>query len=272
MRHGFSEAELGAMVGRDGERLLDALTVWPWSTGSPTETRVDPRRIHAFVELHIEQGARLEDANTEIGVVTAIVGLGSAHVTFIGDVDHAGTTKMNARRDALIAAADFVARVPDIPRAVGPDSVATAGWMRLHPNAANVVPGRAEVSLDFRDLSLVNVERMRDELEQLARRIAAQRGLEVRWNAHPIISPAPLDEQVQLVIGHAAAERKLSSMRLPSGAGHDSQNMAPLAPTGMIFIPSVGGRSHSPAELTLWPDILNGANVLLNTMTRLAGM
>lgn len=271
MRHGFSRAELAAMVGRDGDRLLDALAVWPWSTGLPTETRVDPARIHAFIELHIEQGARLEAAKTDIGIVTAIVGLGSAHVTFIGDVDHAGTTKMTARRDALVGAAEFIARVPDIPRAVGSDCVATAGWMRLHPNVANVVPGRAEVSLDFRDLSRANVERMGDELEQLARRIAAERSLEVRWNAHPVISPAPLDEQVQSAIGDAAAGRGLSSMRLPSGAGHDSQNMAPLAPTGMIFIPSVGGRSHSPAELTHWPDIVNGANVLLDTMIRLAG-
>ncbi|HEY0246913.1 MAG TPA: Zn-dependent hydrolase [Gryllotalpicola sp.] len=270
LRRGWSREELDAMVGRDGDRLMGVLPAWGHGRGDPTATRLDPESLHAFVELHIEQGPKLEQAGIEIGVVTAIVGLGGGRVRFLGRTDHAGTTPMAARADALAAAGEYISRVPAVARAAGPDAVASCGFVHATPGAANVVAGEAEISLDFRDLSLERVQGMERELYALALSVAQAHGLSVDWEPHEIVPPAPLHEHVRAAVEAAAVRRGHTVMSLPSGAGHDSQNMALLAPTGMIFIPSVGGRSHSPAELTEWPDVVNGANVLLETMVALA--
>jgi N-carbamoyl-L-amino-acid hydrolase len=268
---GWSRAELDAMTGRDGDRLVDALAAWGRAQGDPTATRLEPGVLHAFVELHIEQGPFLEAAGTQIGVVTAIVGIGGGRMRFTGRTDHAGTTPMTARADALVAAGEFVSRVPEVARAAGPAAVATCGFVHTTPGAANVVAGQAEVSLDFRDLSLERIQAMEQDIRALALAVAGRLGVAATWEPHEIVPPAPMDAGVQAAVTAAAARLGYSSMALPSGAGHDSQNMARLAPTGMVFIPSIGGRSHSSAELTAWADIENGANVLSQVMLALAG-
>lgn len=270
MRRGFSEADLAAMTGRDGDRLVDALTGWPWAAGAPTATRREPGFLHAFVELHIEQGPTLESAGTDIGVVTSIVGLGGGLVRFSGRADHAGTTPMDARADALLAAARFISAMPDLARRTGPASVVTTGRVHVEPGGANQVPALAEVLLDFRDPDRARVEQLEEGIARAAHEAAAAHGVTAEWEPDEIVAPVPLDDRIRDVIRASATGLGLSSVDLPSGAGHDSQNMALLVPTAMVFVPSREGRSHSPAEHTDPADVVAGADVLLATLLRLA--
>lgn len=269
--YGHERPALSTLIGRDGDRLTDALANWPWSRGEPTGTRVDRGEIHAFVELHIEQGPHLEASGTSIGVVTSIVGLGSGQLDFVGRADHAGTTPMNLRRDALRAAADFLGRLPDLASSVSAQAVVTCGLLRLEPGGANIVPRLASLTLDYRDPDAACLSRLTDGIEHVARQIATAHDVECVWHGDPIVASVPLDPEVQQIIRDAADDMEASAVALPSGAGHDSQNMAHLAPTGMIFVPSKGGRSHSPMEHTDFEHLEKGANVLLATLLRLAG-
>ncbi|MCU1671878.1 MAG: N-carbamoyl-L-amino-acid hydrolase [Blastococcus sp.] len=270
MRRGFSEEELAAMTGRDGDRLVDALDGWPWARGSRTDTRVDPARLHAFAELHIEQGPTLEQQGIRIGVVTSIIGLSGGLVRFHGRADHAGTTPMDARSDALLAAAQFIGAMPGLARASGPASVITTGRVRVQPGGTNQVPELAEVSLDFRDPSRERVAAMLEAIGRSAQEAAAAHGVRAEWHPDEIVDPVPLDEGMRALIADCAADLGLSSIDIASGAGHDSQNMALLTPTAMIFVPSRDGRSHVPVEYTTDEDVVAGADVLLATLRRLA--
>ncbi|MCU1681084.1 MAG: N-carbamoyl-L-amino-acid hydrolase [Amycolatopsis sp.] len=270
LSHGYTADQIAALTGREGDRLVDALAGWTWADGSPTRTRIPAGSVHAFVELHIEQGPKLEAAGVDIGVVTSIVGLGGAVVEFAGRADHAGTTPMSLRSDALLAASAFLIELPEVAAAVGPDSVVTCGLIQVEPGGANVVPALAAVTLDFRDPDPARLVMLERGIAGVARRIADATGVSVTWRPDEPIAPMPLAEPVRDVIRHSASELGLSHVDLPSGAGHDSQNMAHLAPTGMIFIPSKDGRSHSPAEYTDFADVERGANVLLSTVLTLA--
>lgn len=268
--HGYEQSRLSAMTGRDGDRLTDALASWPWSRGAPTSTRVDPDDIHSFVELHIEQGPHLEASGTPIGVVTSIVGLGGGELHFVGRADHAGTTPMNMRRDALRAAADFLSRLKDVAASVSAEAVITCGLLHLEPGGANIVPRLARLTLDYRDPDAARLARLVEAIEDAARQAARAHDVEYTFRREPTVSPVPLDAGVRRIIDKAARACGLATRALPSGAGHDAQNMASMVPTGMIFVPSKGGRSHSPMEHTSFESLEQGANVLLETLLRLA--
>ena len=270
LSHGYTADHLATLTGRDGDRLVDALASWTWANGSPTATRIEPGSVHRFVELHIEQGPKLEASGTDIGVVTSIVGLGGAEVDFVGRADHAGTTPMPLRSDALLAAARFLTELPAIAAAVSADSVVTCGLLRVEPGGANIVPGLVTVTLDYRDPDTARLAALEREIALAADRAAAATGVSMVWRPEEPIEPMPLAEPVRDVIRRSATELGLSHVDLPSGAGHDSQNMAHLAPTGMIFVPSKDGRSHSPAEYTDFADVARGANVLLSTVLALS--
>jgi N-carbamoyl-L-amino-acid hydrolase len=271
LSHGYSMTDLESMTGRDGDRLLETLATWHWATGSPTDTRLQPGSMHSFVELHIEQGPRLFDSGYDIGVVTSIVGLCGATVSFLGRADHAGTTPMSMRRDALRAAAEFLTGLPAVAAATSATAVVTCGRIAVEPGGSNVVPGLATLTLDFRDPERGNIEVLRRRLEEEARAAAEANSVDVDWRPQLTVDPVPMNESSRATIGAAADALGLSRLDLPSGAGHDSQNMAHLAPTAMIFVPSKDGRSHSPAEYTDFAAIERGANVLLATLIRLAG-
>ncbi|MCZ2401620.1 Zn-dependent hydrolase [Paenarthrobacter sp. Z7-10] len=271
LARGFSRAELEAMVGRDGDRFVDTFTAAGGDLDAAAQTRIDPGALHATVELHIEQGPTLEEQGIQIGVVSGIVGLGGGVVTFLGRADHAGTTPMSQRRDALVAAGAFVVALPEIAARISDRAVITCGMVSVRPGSANVIPESAQVSVDFRHPEQGQVEALEAAIRDTARNIAAQYGLQVGIDLEESIPPAPLDRGVQKIIAARAAARGLSSVSMPSGAGHDSQNLAPLVPTGMIFVPSIEGRSHCPEENTSWEDVENGANVLLDTLIQLAG-
>lgn len=267
---GYSAEQLAEMSGRDGDRVLDALARCPFAPASPTCTRVRKGALHAFVELHIEQGPRLEAAGTQIGTVTSIVGLGGGVMEFVGRADHAGATPMRARRDALLGAAYFLTRLPEVAESVSPDAVITCGRIKVEPGGANVVPRLASVTLDFRDPDRGRIEALTRAIIAEGEVAAGQYDLNAEFRADPVVDPVPLDNVVQTAISAAADRLGLSHVRMTSAAGHDSQNMATVAPTGMIFVPSEGGRSHCPEEETDWRDIENGANVLLECLIALA--
>jgi beta-ureidopropionase / N-carbamoyl-L-amino-acid hydrolase len=270
LARGFSLAELAGMTGRDGDRLTDAIAAIGWDPGALTETRADPAQVYAFVELHIEQGPNLEASGTDIGVVTSIVAIGGAVAEFRGQADHAGTTPMTRRRDPLRAAAQLIAALSGITASVSDTAVATCGKLVTLPGGSNVVPGLVRMLLDYRDPDAGRLTRLDEQLVAAARQAAADHDVTLNWEAEAHVAPVALDPRVRSVIDATARGRGLSAVAIPSGAGHDAQNMATLAPAGMIFVPSRDGRSHSPAEHTDWADIENGANVLLGTLTELA--
>lgn len=242
--------------------------------GDPTrlaEARIAPHSFCCYLELHIEQGGTLDKAKIPIGVVEGIVSIDEYEVEFHGFANHAGTTPMPERRNALLAAAKLIEAVQDVVTRVPGRQVGTVGQIEVFPNAHNVVPGLVKLSVELRDLSAEKIARLGDEFQQRAQEIARQTGTEVQIKKVDHDPPAMADPEIQAKIEQAAAGLGLKTMRLASGAGHDAQWMARLAPMGMIFIPSIGGISHAPKELTSWQDCANGANVLLETVLLLDG-
>jgi N-carbamoyl-L-amino-acid hydrolase len=240
-------------IGGDPEHLADAAR--------------KPGDLKAYVELHIEQGGILEETDVDIGVVEGIVGIRWWDVTIEGVPNHAGTTPMNHRRDALLSAAEFVLAVNRVATSMPGRQVATVGRLRAEPGAPNVIPGKVVLSLEIRDLDAAKMTAVYDAVRAEADKIAQARQTPFTF-AHLKVSsePAPTDQRLQRIIAKAAGALKLTSKVMPSGAGHDAQEIAHIAPTGMIFVPSVGGVSHSPKEFTSQQDMANGANVLLQTV------
>lgn len=224
----------------------------------------------AFLELHIEQGAILEEKKRDIGIVEGIVGLKWWEVTFEGFANHAGTTPMNARQDALLAAAKFVIAVNEVATSFEGAQVATVGQIRAEPGAPNVIPGKVVTSLEIRDLSSAVIQKVYGAITAKAKVIAAESNVKVTFTpldttAEPALTAVPIQKEIE----KATKALGLSYHYMPSGAGHDAQDMATITPTGMLFVPSKGGISHSPKEFTSAKDMANGANVLLHTILAL---
>jgi beta-ureidopropionase / N-carbamoyl-L-amino-acid hydrolase len=266
---GLTRQELAARRGRDGGELLAALAAAGLDPDAAASTRLDPADVHAFVELHIEQGPVLESGGIDIGVVTSIVGIGGALVEFIGRADHAGTTPMQARQDALQAAAEFLVSLPEAAAAASDHAVITCGLISVAPGATNVVPGSAALQLDFRDVSMTLLEMLQDKIVNRAESAAARCSVTAKLSFDNMVRPVTLDAGIEAAIEDAARNFRYSTCRMPSGAGHDTQNMARITRAGMIFVPSVNGRSHTPEESTKAADLERGANVLLETVTKL---
>ena len=230
----------------------------------------DPATLAGYLELHIEQGPVLERAGIDIGIVTGITGSSSFRLVFDGDARHAGTTPMDARRDAAVGAAAFVLGVRETVTRDFPGCVATVGDITIEPGSFNIVPGRARLRLECRSLDAARLDELERALDDRARTEAEAFGLDVivervgRWE------PASTDARIRSAFSAAAATLDLTTMELPSGAGHDAQVLAAITPSGMILVPSVGGISHDPAEYTAWEDCVNGANVLLGATVHLA--
>jgi N-carbamoyl-L-amino-acid hydrolase len=233
------------------------------------DARRDPATLAGYLELHIEQGPRLERAGAQIGIVTAIVGSRSLVFDFRGLSGHAGTTPMDVRRDAGLAAAAFAVAANVLVVRDFPGCVATVSDMRFEPGGFNVVPGAARVSLEFRSPDAAELDALEAALHREARAAAERHALGVETTAVGSWEPATLDPGVREVIARAAAGLDLTAIELPSGAGHDAQALAAATPSGMIFVPSAGGISHQPAERTSWEDCLNGANTLLHAALEL---
>lgn len=241
--------------------------------GDPT--RLDSARIargtyHAYLELHIEQGGTLEREGVPIGVVEGIVSIDDYDVVVKGTPNHAGTTPMKDRQDALIAAAQLTLAVREIVMAEVGAQVGTVGHLEVSPNAVNVIPGEVRMSIEVRDLSTAKLDRLGEKIRTRAAAIATETRTQITIRSNGHNESAVASPEIQRVIEASARKLNLKTRHLPSGAGHDAQQMAKLMPMGMIFVPSIGGISHSPREFTPWQDCTNGANVLLETVLELA--
>jgi beta-ureidopropionase / N-carbamoyl-L-amino-acid hydrolase len=253
----------------NGVRKADALRRIGGDPDRIAEARRQPGSFHAYLELHVEQGGRLDHAGIPIGVVEGIVTIDDYDVSVVGFANHAGTTPMPDRKDALVAASRLVLAVREIATAEAGTQVGTVGRLEVSPGAPNVVPGRVEMTVEFRDLSADTVDRLGDALRRRAAEIAADTKTAIEIELTGRHEGARTNAAIQSAIERAAATHGLRTMRLPSGAGHDAQMMARLGPIGMIFVPSVGGVSHSPRELSRFEDCAQGADVLLGTILEL---
>jgi beta-ureidopropionase / N-carbamoyl-L-amino-acid hydrolase len=202
-------------------------------------------------------------------VVEGIVSIDEYEVEIRGFANHAGTTPMPERRNALLAAAKLIEAVQEIVTREPGRQVGTVGRLEVFPNARNVVPGVVKHSIELRDLSAEKIARLGEEVQKRAQEIARDTKAEISMKKFEHDDAAIATPEIQSQIEAAASDLGFKTMRLPSGAGHDAQVMAKLGPMGMIFVPSVNGISHSPKELTYWPDCANGANVLLETVLRM---
>jgi beta-ureidopropionase / N-carbamoyl-L-amino-acid hydrolase len=250
----------------NGVKKSDALRKIGGDPDRFAEAQLKPGYFHCYLELHIEQGGTLDRASILIGVVEGIVAIDRYEAEIRGFANHAGTTPMPERHDALLASSYLTIAVNEIVRREPGRQVGTVGQISVTPNAPNVVPGRVVQTIELRDLSAEKIARLAQEIQTRAHDIAGRTGTEItiRQIAHHDAALATPD--VQAAIEAAAKKLGLASHRLPSGAGHDAQMMALLGPMGMIFIPSVNGISHSPRELSRWEDIARGADVLLETV------
>ena len=278
----FSPDMMGSLVYAGGVPLADALA----SVGTDgTRLGAELERIgyagieepgflkpHAYVELHVEQGPVLERQGVPVAAVETLQGISWQRITIDGEANHAGTTPMSMRKDAGHAAARVVAFLHDRAKASNTPTVATVGCMAFEPNAINVIPSRATFTVDLRDPDEQSLQAIEAGISGLSRQaLAARKGCSDRppspWRAS---SRWIFDGRIVALIEAAASARGLAVRRMTSGAGHDAQMIARMAPAAMIFVPSIGGISHSPREFTPDDDLVNGANVLLDVVARLA--
>jgi len=234
-----------------------------------SEARRPEGSMTAFLELHVEQGAVLHADGIDIGVVEGIVGIKRWNVTVDGTTNHAGTTPMDRRADALVGAARFVEATYRTALERPGRQVATVGRLEAEPGVPNVIPGRVGLTLEIRDLTMEGIDDTFAAIRARADEIAESTGLRFSFERFYTSRAAPTDPRIRDVIADAAVESGLSFQRMPSGAGHDAQSMALLGPVGMVFVPSVDGISHAPEERTELDDVVNGSNVLLRTILTL---
>ncbi|MBW4653137.1 MAG: Zn-dependent hydrolase [Kaiparowitsia implicata GSE-PSE-MK54-09C] len=266
---GTAERSPENYVLRSGLSIIDSLD----SVGGDWQALPTAQRsradLAAFVELHVEQGAVLESQGTEIGVVQGVVGMLRSAIRITGQANHAGTTPMDMRQDALVAAAQIVLSVQDVALRMPSDPVATVGYLTVAPNAVNIVPGQVELSVDIRDLSQVCMEEMQAQLERELRAIATSTHTTIDLTPMLRVPPSPAVAGVQRAIAAACTDLGLSHCAMPSRAGHDAMEMGRITDMGMIFVPSQEGLSHSGREYTAPEQCIQGANVLLQTLMRL---
>ena len=245
---------------REGTRLIG---------GNPDQIASARRQqgsIAGYFELHIEQGGTLERDKIDIGVVEGIVGILHSDVTIEGFANHAGTTPMDQRHDALLSAARFIDRVNQIVTGVPGRQVGTVGWIKVQPGAYNVIPGKVTLGLELRDLDEKKFLSLFDQVRVAATEIGQRNQTRFSFTEPVVNHPALTDKGFQKLVDDTAKSLGFSTKLMPSGAGHDAQELAPIGPIGMIFIPSIGGISHAPKEFSRPQDIENGANVLLQTV------
>ncbi|TET85599.1 MAG: Zn-dependent hydrolase [Anaerolineales bacterium] len=251
--------------------LLEGLNRAGLTEDGLLSSRRDPDTIAGYLELHIEQSRKLENADIQIGIVTGIVGIYSFRLSFYGRADHSGTTPMEARADAGLGASSFVIASRDIIMRQFPDCVANVGNMEFRPGVSNVVPKQVDVLLEIRSVDGERLNALKSAIMDQAQHDAEQFDLDLKVQTLGGSEPASMSLCAQAAIRSSAEALGLRHMSISSGAGHDAQLLSRITPTGMIFVPSIGGVSHSPVEFTEWEDCVNGANVLLGATLRLVG-
>ncbi len=259
---GLTEADL-ARLSQTGKTIRDGIRIIGGDPNRLASVRRQRGSIAAYLELHIEQGAVLDAEKIDIGVVEGIVGILHSEVTIDGFANHAGTTPMGQRRDAMLAAARFIEKVNQVVTEKPGRQVGTVGWLNAEPGAYNVVPGRVTLGLELRDLDEATFTGLFHRLEDEAATIGRMNQTTFHFSEPTVVHPALTDPALRRTIDETARRLGFTTKSMPSGAGHDAQEIARVAPAGMIFIPSAGGISHAPKEFSRAKDIENGANVLL---------
>jgi len=266
--------DLKNAVDQQGTKLESVLASFGITGRNLNKLRRDPRRIKAYLELHIEQGPILEAKGKRIGLVTSIAAPSRFRVIFKGRADHSGTTPMEMRKDALVAAAELIEYVEKVCRRYASMEkgrvVGTVGAIKIEPGVINAVPGRAELAVDIRSTSARAKARVARLVKERSRAIARQRSIGVEILTLREESPVPLDHNLLQVTRQICQEHGVDYEIMPSGAGHDAMQMAKIAPAAMIFVPSRRGISHNPLEWTAPEDIALGAQLLMETMVRIA--
>jgi len=266
--------DLTNAVDAQGTKLADVLSSLGISPRKLFRLARDPKSMKAYLELHIEQGPILEAKAKRIGLVTSIAAPSRFKVIFAGRADHSGTTPMEMRKDALVAAAQLIEYVEKICRRFSSMEkgrvVGTVGAMKIEPGVINAVPGRAELSIDIRSTSAPAKDKVARLVKQRGAAIARDRGIAIEVLNIRAEDPVPLDKRLLRVTRQLCDEKAIDYEIMPSGAGHDAMQMAKITPAGMIFIPSRRGISHNPLEWTDPDDIALGAQLLMETMIRVA--
>ena len=268
MTTGLTDQELGLMSS-SGYTIKEGIKRIGGNLKKLEDAKLKKNEWAAYVELHIEQGAFLYDENLEIGIVEGIVGIKQWEVTVDGFANHAGTTPMDKRNDALYAASLYVQSVHEIGKKTPGNQVATVGMIKPFPGAPNVIPGKVSASLEIRDLNEKKIDSIYKKIKRSTEKIAKRTGTTFQFQQTINIVPEPTNDVIIKAISEASNDLKLKSKFMPSGAGHDAQEIAQICPIGMIFIPSKNGISHSPKEYSTANDISNGANVLLHTVLKI---
>ncbi len=263
---GLWEPEDFGAVADDGVTLTDRLPDIGGNISRIQAARRRPQELACYLELHIEQGPTLHRGGFPIGVVTGITGRSVYHVDIVGEANHAGTTPMALRRDAMSAAAQIALAVRRIAGEMEVCRVGTVGSMDVHPNAGNVIPGRVQMGVEFRDERMESLSAAEVELRRTAEEVAHAENVAIAVTAQRNTPSVPVSTNMQQLIADAASMAGLEHVNLPSGAGHDAQAIATITPAAMVFVPSVGGISHAPAEYSTPEDCANGAQVLLNAL------
>ena len=280
----FSNGVLGSSVASGKRSVEDALALED-DDGVTLEAalsdigfrgtgRLDASGWDAWLELHVEQGERLQDAGAAVGVVSAITGTVRCAVEIDGEANHSGSTGMAERTDALAAASELVLEVEaaanDIAAENGDTVVGTVGKLDVSPNAINVVPGRAELGIDVRDVEYESMERIVGRVREHLANLEAQRGVETGFERPYDIPPSEMSERCMAALERAVSTVDVPSLSLHSGAGHDTMHIANVTETGMLFAPSRGGFSHSPREWTDWSNCTTATRVLTAGVANLA--
>lgn len=267
----LEEVKVAEMAAVDGEPLTDAMARAGFDARQSPSARAPRGAVAAYVELHIEQGPRLEEAGIPIGVVESIVGVRRTRLIFTGQADHAGTTPMERRRDGFLAGAEYATKARDlVVKRGGGRSVTNVGVVYVHPGVTNVVPARCELVHEMRSPDAAVLEALWRACSSLGRRVAKRRHVGVEIRPLSTTAPALCAPRVQEMIEITCGQLGLASQRMYSAAGHDAQNLATVTDAGMIFIPSKEGRSHRVDEMSDWDAIERGANVLLGSLLKLS--
>jgi N-carbamoyl-L-amino-acid hydrolase len=281
----WSAEESATFIGLNGSRIVagdvkpsDMDAVWNGITRRDAIRKIggDPDQIvkavrshgahHCYLELHIEQGGTLERERVPVGVVEGIVSIHRYQVTVTGFANHAGTTPMADRQDALVAASHLAIAVREVVTSEPGRQVGTVGRLQVTPNSPNVIPGVVQLNIELRDLSPEKLLRLAEQIRRRAADIATQTRTSIELTPSGQNPPAIAAVEVQRAIERSAKRLGAATLSLPSGAGHDAQMMSQLSPMGMIFVPSIRGISHSPLERTEWHDCARGADVLLGAI------
>jgi N-carbamoyl-L-amino-acid hydrolase len=254
----------------NGVSLKDEMARHGFDARDALHARRHPETVRAYLEMHIEQGPVLDRKNIRIGIVEGITGLFKWSARFMGQADHAGTTPFAMRKDAFLGLAEFAGEIPRVLEEHGSEnSRATIGNVELFPGTANTVPGQVDFSLDVREIEKTRLDELSDAFRRVLSAIGRRRGLMFEFEVLSSIDPVRCDDFIVSTIKAGADIMGIEYFQMPSGAVHDAQIMAAIAPVGMIFVPSIEGRSHSPAEWTHWEDMETGANLMLRTLVGL---